>query len=355
MASSLRIALIAVAAAVVIVTIQMVSLDTDASLYLSFGEESEETLEYGEDRLGEVYVKPNLGHDGRLFFIAAHDPFLLEPDTYRELFERPVYRAQRGLFPVMAAPALAAGEWSLVWWMLVINLVAIGAGTWATARIAEHMGLTPWLGLAFAANPGVWAELNAGGSGAVAWALATGGILAFLESRLAWSAALLTLAALSREAMLLVAIGLTGHLWRQDRPAALRLMAAPALAVLAWGLYVRLRLGQDVWTTQSRELAAPFYGLVEAAGEWIDRSDPVRALVALLYLVLAVRVLVLARRTGNVIGWATAGFALLVPFLSAVVWFDIWDISRALLPLVTALVLLAALDPGPGAKSDTRS
>ena len=310
MSLSLRIALIATVAAVVIVTVQMVALDTDASLYLSFGEESEATLAYGEERLGEVYLKPNLGHDGRLFFIAAHDPFLLEPDTYRQLLERPVYRAQRGLFPVLASPAGAIGEWPLAWWMLTINLAAIGVGTWVTARIAEHMGLSPWLGLAFAVNPGVWAELNAGGSGAVAWAFASAGILAYLNSRLGWTAMFLVAASLSREAMLVVAAGLATHLWRQNRSASIRLLAAPITAVAAWGAYVRIRLGADLWTTESREVAPPFGGFFDAAAEWVDRTDPLRALVAVLYVVVAIRVLWLARGSGHVIGGATAGFAL---------------------------------------------
>jgi len=344
MSGSLRIALVALFGAGVIVVGQMVALDTDASLYLSFGEESIETLEYGEARLGEVYVKPNLGHDGRLFYIAAHDPFLLDADQYHELLERPVYRAQRMLLPVVAAPALLLGEWPLVWWMLGINLIAIGAGTYVTAQIAEHLGLSPWLGLAFAANPGVWAELNAGGSGALAWALATAAILALLRDRLGWSVALLTAAALGREAMLLVAVGLAAYAWRSDRRRAVWLVAVPIGVAVAWGVYVRIRLGEPVWTTESRELAAPFVGLVDAAREWIDRSDPVRAAVAGLYIVVAVRVLYLARATRHLIGWAVAGFAFLVPFLSGVVWFDVWDISRALLPLVTGLVVLAGIE-----------
>ncbi len=351
MTLSLRIALAAMASASLIVVAQMVALDTDASLYLSFGEESLETLEYGRARLGDVYVKPNLGHDGRLFYIAAHDPLLLDADQFHELVERPVYRAQRVLLPAVAAPALLLGDWPLVWWMLIINLVSIGAGTFVTARIAEHLGLSPWLGLAFAANPGIWAELNAGGSGALAWALASAAILALLRGRPTWSVAFLTAAALSREAMLLVAIGLAAATWRSDRRRAAWLAALPIGVALAWGLYVRVRLGEPVWATESRELAAPFVGLLDAAREWIDQSDPVRAAVAGLYLVLGVRVLQLARSTRHLIGWAVAGFALIIPFLSGVVWFDIWDITRALLPLVTGLVLLAGLDP---ARPDSR-
>ncbi|NNF10564.1 MAG: hypothetical protein HKN74_09790 [Acidimicrobiia bacterium] len=340
MSKSLRIALGATLVVAAIVTVQMVALDTDASLFLSFGEESTNTLAYGEERLGEVYVKPNLGHDGRLFYIAAHDPFILDPDVYETLFERPVYRAQRVLLPVLAAPALAVGEWPLVWWMLSLNVLAVGAGTYVTARLAEELGLSAWFGLAFVANPGVFAEINAGGSGAIAWALAVAGILAYLRGRLGAAAAWLAAAALAREAMLLVALGLTVCYWLSRRRLAVQLLAAPVVAVAGWGVYVRLRLGEAIWASQSREFDWPFLGFVEAAGEWWDRADPARALVAIVYVALAVRFVMLARSTGSVMGWAAGGFVALIPFLSAVVWFDIWDISRALLPMVTGLILL---------------
>lgn len=340
MSPSLRIALGATLIVAAIVTVQMVALDTNASLFLSFGEDSTNTLTYGEERLGEVYVKPNLGHDGRLFYIAAHDPFILDADAYHDLFERPVYRAQRVLLPVLAAPALVFGEWPLVWWMLILNLLAVGGGTYATARLADELGLSPWFGVAFVANPGVFAEINAGGSGAIAWALAVAGILAYVRGRLGAAAAWLAAAALAREAMLLVALGLTVCYWLSRRRLAVQLLAAPIVSVAAWGIYVRLRLGEAIWASQSREFDWPFVGFIEAAGEWLDRADPARALVAVVYVVLAVRFVMLFRSTGSVIGWAAGGFVALIPFLSAVVWFDVWDISRALLPIVTGLILL---------------
>jgi uncharacterized membrane protein YcfT len=123
--------------------------------------------------------------------------------------------------------------------------------------------------------------------------------------------------------------------------------------VAVWAIYVRLRLGEPIWTTQSREFSAPLVGLVEAAGEWIERADLLRATVGGLYAVMAVRFLLLARSTRHLLGWAVGGFALLMPFLSAVVWFDVWDISRALLPLVTVYVLLAGLAARPTSSTST--
>jgi hypothetical protein len=322
----------------------MLILDTDPSLYLSFGEESVNTLEYGRERLGDVYVKPNLGHDGRLFYIAAHDPFIGDPATYEELFERPIYRAQRMLLPVLAAPALAAGEWALVWWMLILNVIAIGGGTLLTARLAEELDLSAWFGLSFLFNPGVWAELNAGGSGAISWALAVGGLLLIVRGRHWPSVLLITLAALSREATLLIAVGAAVALWGRDRPRAVQLAAVPILVVSAWAVYVRVRLGEPVWASQSHAFDWPFIGLVEAAGEWIEIPDAVRALAGATYALILIRFAALARRVPHLLGWAVGGFVLMAPFLSSAVWFDVWDISRAILPVVTAFVILAGVE-----------
>lgn len=351
--NALRLAVAATICTVAVVVVQMQALDTDASLYLSFGEESTETLEYGRGRLGDVYVKPNLGHDGRLFYIAAHDPFLSDRSLYDDLFERPVYRAQRVLFPVLIAPVLLIGEWAAVWWMLALNIGAIGIGTYLTARLAVSLGLSHWFGLGFVLNPGVWAELNAGGSGAIAWAFAVGALVAYRNEAFPAAAGLLTLAALGREAMVLVALGLAAATWRTDRRVATLLAAVPILAVGVWAIYVRIRLGEPLWASQSREFDLPFVGLFEAADEWLARSDTVRIAAGAAYAIILVRAAALIRRIPHPIGWAVAGFVAIAPFLSAAVWFDFWDISRAVLPVITGFVLLAGLDlqraPSPAA------
>lgn len=341
---ALRLGFMAAVCTVVVVVGQMWSLETDASLYLSFGEESTATLEYGQERLGDVFVKPNLGHDGRLFYIAAHDPLITDQALYEDLFERPVYRAQRVLFPLLVAPALLAGEWAAVWWMLVLNIGAIGVGTYLTARLAEEIGLSYWFGLAFVLNPGVWAELNAGGSGAIAWALAVGGLLAFQRERHTGAMALFALAALSREAMVLIPLGLAAWLWRRRERVPVWLVAIPIGAVAAWAVYVRLRLGESLLASQSREFDWPFVGLVEAADEWIARSDAVRIAAGAAYAVILIRALAVIRRVPHAVGWAAAGFVVLAPMLSAAVWFDFWDISRAVLPVVTVSPLLAGIE-----------
>ena len=126
---------------------------------------------YVEERLGDVPLTDGTGHDGKYFFVQAHDPLLLEPADHAALMERPTYRSQRMLYPLMASVGSLLGETGILWLMLLINVLAIGVGTWATAAVAQSAGVSRWFGLAFALNPGILFELAFDGSGAVAWAL----------------------------------------------------------------------------------------------------------------------------------------------------------------------------------------
>ncbi len=338
-----RITSLAAAGVILIVVVQMVALDTNASLYLSVGEEAPVTREFIQDRLGDTYEKPDLGHDGRFFFVQAQDPFILDSGPYEEVIDRPLYRSQRVLYPLLAAPARLAGQWALVWWMLGINVLAIVAGTYFTARVAQRIGLSPWFGLAFTLNPGVWAEINAGSAGTLAWALAMGGILMYLEGRLPLAVAFLVGAVLAREAMLLVVAGLAYDAWRSRRHVPVAFVA-PLAAAIGWGIYVRIRMGADLWASESEEFGVPLAGFIGAAREWLDASDVVRAAAGIVFVIVLVRFVALARRVPHVLGWAVLGFAAMAPFLSRQVWFNVWDISRAVLPVVTVFVLLAGLD-----------
>jgi hypothetical protein len=338
--------LFAAAGVVLTIVVQMVALGTDASLYLSVGEDASVTRDFVQERLGETYEKPLLGHDGKFFFVQAQDPLILDPEPYREVLDRPVYRSQRVLYPLLAAPARVAGQWSLVWWMLGINVLSVVGGTYVTARVAERVGLSPWFGVAFTLNPGVWAEVNAGSAGALAWALAMAGILLYLEGRLAVTVALLGAAVLAREAMLLVVAGVAFHYWREHRRIPVALLA-PLGAAIGWGLYVRARLGADLWESESQEFGLPLAGLVGAAREWITDSDMVRLAAGAIFVIILVRFVALALRIPHVLGWSVLGFAAIAPFFSRQVWYNVWDISRAVLPVATVFVLLAGLDLKP--------
>jgi len=96
--------------------------------------------DYVEDRLGDIPLTDGTGHDGKYFFVQAHDPLLLDPVANAALMERPTYRSQRMLYPLMASAGSWFGDTGILWFMLLINVLAIGVGTWATAAFALAMG-----------------------------------------------------------------------------------------------------------------------------------------------------------------------------------------------------------------------
>ncbi len=325
--------------AVLIVVSLLSSIDWDASALLRVGEEDPHIISYVQDRLDHVRPVAPLGHDGKYYFIQAHDPLLLAPTEHAALIDRPVYRTQRMLYPLLASLGGVLNGWAVVWGLIVVNVLAIALGTWATSRLALSIGVSPWLGLAFVLNPGVVFELIIDGAGALGWALAVLGVWLVIEKK--WTAAVVALAAaiLAREALILVALGLAIQLWKSDRRHAVALVIWPAITAGLWGLWVRVRLGVPLLTSESEELGAPFVGLVAAARTWLD--DPGRDLMfGAVVIALLLVVVMQAKRSPTLVSFSTLGFVVLAPLLTRQVWLNYFDIGRAVAPVFTTFVLV---------------
>ena len=337
--------LVAVAFSSLIAIRVLSQVEWDATIFIAFGEEAMPTREYAEERLGEVYLRPEQGHDGKFFYVQANDPLVLDPDENAMVLDRPLYRSQRMLYPVAAGGFGLLGPEAIVWSMLVVNLVAMGVGTWVVAKIAVEMGGSPWWGLAFALNLGFISEVNIGGAGVVAAAAAYGAVLCVMRGKRAFAIVLLVLAALSREAMLIAAAGSALWLWMQgERRWAILTGAVPLSAVAAWAVYLRLRIGTGAVTSQVQEIGWPFVGFIEAFESWVTDPIDMAAGVAmmLLFIFFTRRVLI----TRHIVGVAFVGFVALGLVFTEQVWHSYFDITRAVAPIITSFVLLLFLDAG---------
>jgi len=317
-------------------------VDWDATIFVAFGAEATPTREYAEERLGDVFLRAHQGHDGKFFFIQSNDPWVLDPDENASVLDRPLYRSQRMLYPVLAGGAGLFGPEPIVWTMLIVNLLAMGVGSWVVSQVAMGRGGAPGGGLAFVLNLGFISEVLIGGAGVVAAAAAFGALLMFMRKQVLLGIVFLVLAVLSREAMLIAAAGIALWLWFGNRRKIAVLTAlVPGAFVLGWAAYLRLRIGEGTVASEVQEIGWPFVGFVEVLESWL--ADPIDLAVGVAMMVLFVLYTRRALVSKHMLGFAFLGFVLLGVVFTEQVWRSYFDITRAVAPLITSFVLLVFL------------
>ena len=287
--------------------------------------------------IGRDVVIVGEGHDGMYFFLQALDPLLLAPDEHAALLDRPVYRGQRMLFPLIAGGGGLVPAAALPWTMALTNLFAIGLGTAATARLARRHGGSEWWGLAFALNVGIVFEFDISGAGILAFAAALWGTVALEEGDDRRAAVWFTAAVLAREVMFLYLAGaLLLRLVRTHRIPWL-IGVPPTVAAAGWAVYLRVRLTEGAGVDEVQEFGAPFAGMARAFDNWVENPVDL-AVVAALVAVMPLLVIRAVRRP-TYLSWGSIGFVVLAVFFSRQVWWRFFDIARAVAPVITAYLL----------------
>ncbi len=285
-----------------------------------------------------VVVRPGPGHDGSLFLLQARDPFYLDDITAQT--DRPVYRGQRLFYPLLAGLGGSLPLAAIPWVMAMIHVLSFGIGVAATGRLVERQGHSPWWGLAFALNPGVWAGLHIGGAGTLALATGILGVLYTDQRRFGRAAAAFIASVLTREVMLLMVAGTAVQEWRRSGRLNAGLVLWPVAAAAVLAGYLRLQIVSNTDAGVAKNLGPPFVGLIEAAPYWV--RTPAGLLFALTTITALVIVVVVAIRTTELLPAATAPFAVLFVILTAAVANENFDYSRAIAPVYTAAVLVLA-------------
>jgi hypothetical protein len=163
-----------------------------------------------------------------------------------------------------------------------------------------------------------------------------------LKQRIGWAIALLTIAVLSREAMLIAAAGSAFWLWRRgEKRAALLVIGIPFAAVAAWAIYLRLRIGFDTGVSEIQEIGLPLVGFISAFRVWVD--DPLNMAAGIAIMLLFFMFARRALAAGHLVGWTFLGFIPLALLFTRQVWHSYIDITRAVAPILTAFVLLVFL------------
>jgi hypothetical protein len=182
------------------------------------------------------------GWDGQYYYALALDPFTSHRVVHGVELDSPAYRQQRIVYPLLVW-ALAHGQISLVpGLMILVNYLALLLLALVASRMAQLLGQHALWGLLLPFYPAFVNCLAVDLPEALSALFVCSGLLFLWTRRYAFSAALFSLALLTRETALIVplAIGLTS----------LVVWLAPRVSARLPG-----RLG-DRWTSATRHMAA---------------------------------------------------------------------------------------------------
>lgn len=224
------------------------------------------------------------GYDGQFAYYIA-----VSPTAGRYYADYPGYRYSRILYP-LAARALAAGDPDLIPFSLIlVNWLAVGAGTFALAGWLARRGCSPWWAMLYGFYPGLLTGLQRDLTEPLAYGLVACAIYLLDHGgrhRVLWAGAAFGLAGLTRQstvvfaAIYIVSILLAGGAGplldrvRGNLGRALPLAALALVPLAAWTVFVTAVIG-PIETDYLEPL--PMLGLVESRPWELDRQGPVIA------------------------------------------------------------------------------
>jgi hypothetical protein len=290
--------------------------------------------------------------DGQAFATLARDPTLARADVE---FGRPAegaYRAQRPLLPWLAwAGSLGRPGW-VPPALAVLFVLAVAAATALVAELLADGGSSRWIAPAILILPGMYAAAEYFGPEPLGLALGLAGLLRVRRYGYAdvGGLALMALAGLARETMLLLPAGLAVHALAQRRVADAVRLAATAIPYLVWVVVLRLRVG--AWSLGSSlggRMSLRLEGLDDVIAGRSELPDADRFFLA---VTAGLLLLCVVRRPRSALTAAALAFGLFSVFLGSRVWAEWVFFGRVLLP-AHVLAILALLER-PAAPAPSR-
>jgi len=139
------------------------------------------------------------GYDGQFSYMMAVE---LDPQTVAPHLDRPAYRYQRILLPLLARAVALGDAGAVPWALLLLGVVSAAAGTAAVARIMLDHGQWEGYALGYGLWVGVVASVGLFLHEALAYGLVALAWLAFRRSKDGWGAVGLTLSLFAKETTL---------------------------------------------------------------------------------------------------------------------------------------------------------
>jgi len=149
-------------------------------------------------RFSEQIPNGTEGYDGQFAYQIALNPLNAAP-----YIDVPAYRYQRILYPILAR-LLALGHPTIIpWTLLLVNLIAIGVGTWATEQLLYYFKTNRWYTLTYGLYGGQMLALRTDMNEPLAQALVQCAILAWVKEYRWMAVTAFAAAALTKETTLI--------------------------------------------------------------------------------------------------------------------------------------------------------
>jgi hypothetical protein len=277
-----------------------------------------------------------VGYDGQYYFGLAADP--AHAHDYMGIEGGIVY--SRVGYPALIRLTTAGSVSAMPYAMIVINLLAVLAGTLAVGRWLMRRSLPPWPALLYGLSPGLIFAVTHDLTEPLSYALVTIAVLLF-ERRLWLSAAVFAYAALTRETTVPFALGAAACLLlgeRRDWRRAAEYAVVSCAPLLAWRLVAGAytdRPTQEVDHTS--RWFAPFHGFFP--GWPFDSQHRVILITVIGPAMLAgagAIVQLMHRRSQAAALVLLANVLLYIVFLPRGVYLDIAAASRAAIGVILA-------------------
>jgi hypothetical protein len=270
--------------------------------------------------------------DGQAFAALARDPLLRRPSVIANRGDF-AYRAQRPVWGELAWMASLGQPGAVPGVLALLTVASCGAACAVGALLLGPRRVSPWWALLI---PIVALEtLREFTPELLAFALLGLGVVWWQRDRHAAATALLCVAALTRETML-VGVGALA-VWAavhagprvRDRVRAALPLAAPFVVYAAWVLIVAARVGASPLGRSQGRLGLPGVGLAQSLARSPDPAEIAGWFVV--GVVLCAAGLLVARR--DVLTWVAAAFLGFGLLLGPSVWLTNAGYTRTLLPL----------------------
>jgi hypothetical protein len=294
---------------------------------------------YGPDTL---ILPKSFGYDGQFFLLAANDPFLRgEAHKYMDVA---AYRYQRIMYPWLARLMAGGDHQKIPRALVLINLLAVVAGTMFVGLLCARNGASPLWSLFYGCLSGLLIAMLRDLAEPVAMAFLAGGFWLY-DARRYWLCTLIMAAALlSKEICAIALLAMALHALSRQRWQAVIALILAGLPLALWWAYIYHRLGVLPMQGGESNFGMPFVGMWTYATSLFPLSlDNFQNVLGLGFVIFTGLSMLLAL-VEILRGWSAQGlafflYALFFSLMTDKVWVEPWSYGRVLLPLFLLMVV----------------